>query len=241
MEKQTESNLKEQIKTLVKLQALDSQIYKLSSEEKKIPEELNLLKKEYKEKEEKARETKEEIKNKQLEIKKMEGDLKSKEDKIKKHQAQLYQVKTNKEYTSLEEEIKNQKSDISLLEEKIINLLDEVEQMRVALFQKKEGLQKDWQLLCKKEEVWNKRKEEIRKQIKELNQRKENFSSIIDHSIIKQYNRILKKKGEKAMSAVKNDACQECCLTLTAQIIEEIKMSKELIICSNCSRILYME
>jgi len=232
-------DLKQQIKILVKLQALDSQIYELNAERKKVPEELNLLKQEYKEREEKVKQTEQKLKNRQLEIKKMEGDLKSKEETIKKHNVQLYQVKTNKEYSSLEAEIKNLKADVSLLEEKIIGLLDEVEEINKTFLQQKEDLNKEREKLKQEEELAERRCQEIDEKIKELNKKKEPFVARIEPSLLSQYERILVKKGGKAMSAVKDGACGECRFMLTPQVIEEIKMGEELIFCNSCSRILY--
>ncbi len=241
LNKKGKLDLKQQINILVKLQALDSQIYELNAERKKIPEELNLLKQKYKEKEEGVKQTEQEVKNKQLEIKKMEGDLKSKEEVIKKHQRQLYQIKTNKEYTSLEAEIKNLKADVSSLEDKVIGCLDEVEQMSKTFLQHKENLNKEEQKLKQEEELANRRCQEIEQQIKDLNKKKEPFVSAIESLFLSQYERILVKKEGEAMSAVKNGACGECRFMLTPQVIEEIKMGKELIFCSSCSRILYMK
>ena len=234
-------DLKQQIKILVKLQALDGKIYKLNAEKKKIPEELSLLNQEYKEKEEGVKQTEQEVKNKQLEVKKMEGDLKSKEEIIKKHQIQLYQIKTNKEYSALEAEIRNIRADVSLLEDKVINYLDEVEQMNKVFLQQKEDLNKEEQKLKQKEELGNRRCQEIEQQIKDLNKKKEPFVSGIEPLLLSQYERILVRKEGEAMSAVKDSACGECRFMLTPQVIEEIKMGKELIFCSSCSRILYME
>lgn len=234
-------DIKQQIKTLIKLQTLDSQIYKLNSEKKNIPEGLNLLKQEYKNKEEEGKQAEQETTNKQLEIKKMEGDLKTEEEAIKKHQMQLYQVKTNKEYTALEVEIKNLRADVSILEDKVIGCLDEVEQMNKISLQQKENLDKEKQRLKQEEDFASKRCQEIDEQIEDLNKKKELFVPAIEPLFLSQYEKILAKKKGEAMSAVKDGACGECRFVLTSQVIEEIKMGKELIFCSSCSRILYME
>ena len=62
--------------------------------------------------------------------KEKENDLLSREEKIKKLMAQLYSLKSNKEYQAMEMEIKGLKADKSLLEDDILRCFDAVEAAR---------------------------------------------------------------------------------------------------------------
>ena len=119
-------NLKEQIKLLVELQGLDTNIFRLEDELESIPETIKNKEEEFKEKSGNLKKLEDGLKALQLKRKEKEGDLEAKEVNIKKYQQQLNQVKTNKEYTALQEEIGRIKADNSLIEEAILNLFDQL-------------------------------------------------------------------------------------------------------------------
>ena len=63
----------------------------------------------------------------------------------------------------------------------------------------------------------------------------------INKNNLSKYERILYGKDGLAMVPVKNEACGGCHLNLPPQVINEIKMLRELIFCESCARILYIE
>src|SRR3990167_9254203 len=117
----------EQIKILVELQKIDSEIYRLKKELESHPLLKQKIEADFEKKKSRMKAAEEELKSAQLKQKEKDGDLQSKEEKIKKLQAQLYQLKSNKEYTAMEMEIKGLKADNSVLEEEILKLLDVVD------------------------------------------------------------------------------------------------------------------
>src|SRR3989338_1776064 len=119
-------NLEEQIKLLVELQGLDTQIFKLEKDLRSMPEEIKRMEGEFKEKTGSLKKLEDGLKVLQVKRKEKEVDLGAKEGTIKKYQIQLYQIKTNKEYTALDQEIARIKADNSLLEEDIIKILDQI-------------------------------------------------------------------------------------------------------------------
>ena len=121
------ANLEEQIKLLVELQGLDTHIFKLEDVLESIPRKIKTEEDEFKEKTANLKKVEDGIKTLLLKRKEKEGELETKEGVIKKYQTQLYQVKTNKEYTALQEEIGRAKADNSLIEEDIIRILDQID------------------------------------------------------------------------------------------------------------------
>ena len=112
---------------LRELQVIDAEIFDLKKQIAEIPVKLKSLDAELESAASKVKKEEEELKRLQLERKNKEMDLGEKENTIKKYQAQLYQVKTNAEYTALEKEIGGLRADNSVLEEGILEILDEIE------------------------------------------------------------------------------------------------------------------
>ena len=82
----------EQIKILVELQKIDSQIYRLKKELESQPAIKQKIETDFEKKKSHLKAAEDELKSAQLKQKEKEGDLQSKEEKIKKLQAQLYQA-----------------------------------------------------------------------------------------------------------------------------------------------------
>ena len=55
------------------------------------------------------------------------------------------------------------------------------------------------------------------------------------------YDAIIQKKQGLALVKVNGEICGACQLQLRAQLMNEIRMAQSLILCENCSRILYFE
>ena len=108
--------VKECIDTLKKVQEIDREIYQCQQKLKEIPEERARVKREFELEKNRLMGLETAHKNLQLKQKQKEGELAQKEANIKKLDGQLSQVKTNKEYSALQQEIASLKADNSLLE-----------------------------------------------------------------------------------------------------------------------------
>ena len=63
----------------------------------------------------------------------------------------------------------------------------------------------------------------------------------IDKRIYPVYERILKALRGLALVKVENYTCQGCFISVTPQVVNEIKMLEKLVTCGTCARILYLE
>ena len=130
----------EQIKVLAELQKIDAEIYQLKKELSVCPALQQKIEAEFEKKKTGIKAAEEEFKKFQMKQKEKEVDLLSKEEKIKKLQAQLYQLKSNKEYAAMDLEIKGLKADKSVLEEEILKFLDSADQVKSKFEKEKEFL-----------------------------------------------------------------------------------------------------
>ena len=53
------------------------------------------------------------------------------------------------------------------------------------------------------------------------------------------YELMLKSRGKSALSPLLGKTCGECHLSLRPQLINEVKLQKDIACCEYCSRILY--
>lgn len=226
---------------LVELQGLDTHIFKLEDELESIPRRIKMEEDEFKEKTANLKKVEDGIKALLLKRKDREGELETKEGVIKKYQTQLYQVKTNKEYTALQEEIGRAKADNSLIEEDVIRILDQIDIENKKGAKEKELLKQEEAALSEEKKKLNEDTARIKGELEKLKLQRSELAVKVDKTILSKYERIVRSKDGLAVVPVANEACQGCFRILPSQVINEIRMKADLVVCENCARILYIE
>lgn len=232
-------NIEEQIKMLLELQELDKEIFEKKWMLEAIPEKKKELDSLLEEKTVSLKNLDDESKTLQLKRKDKETDLGTKEETIKKYQGQLFQTKTNKEYTVLEKEIASTKADNSLLEEEILKLFDEADEIKQKVDKEKEVFAEEKIKIEEEKKKLEEEKKQAETEHGELNNKRTSFREKIDKSFLSKYERILENRDGLAMVPIEGDACGGCNMNLPPQVINETKLKAQLTFCGNCARLLY--
>ncbi|MCK5178044.1 MAG: hypothetical protein KAR32_00810 [Candidatus Omnitrophica bacterium] len=235
-------SVKDQIKKIVELQKVDGEIHNLKIELKEKPVILAQLKEGFELRKDALTALEEKRQAVQVRRKERELELKTQEDEIAKANAQLLQIKTNKEYTAKISEIEHIKADKSIIEEKILMSYDESDAVNAETEKEKVKVdEEEKNYLAKKKQTEGDIKV-IEDRIKVLDSQRNKATEGIDQSFLNRYERILKHKDGIAIVPIRGeDSCGGCFMNVTPQKINAIKMHQELIECEMCSRILYLE
>lgn len=226
---------------LKEIQEWDLEIYSLKETLNEIPLQLEESSRELERERAAFTEIQSSLQKLQLKQKEKEGELTAQEANIKKYEAQLTQVKTNKEYSSLQAEIVGLKADNSILEEAIIVLIDQVEAEQAQLRDLQKKLdEKKAAFEAKKKELESKAAE-IREQVNVLSQKRNEKIKQVDPEIASLYDRVVSRKQGLAMVKVDGENCPACQMQLRPQVMNEIQLKEKLVVCESCSRILYSE
>lgn len=230
-----------QLKALIELQALDKQLYDLRRRRQAKPVQIEQLKAAHQADAQHARDLDAQLKMLQVKRGSLEGDLAAKEGGVKKLQGQLYQVKTNKEYTALQHEIEGAKADNSVLEEEILKMMEHIDQQKAALAAATETL--------KGQEVHTRTSvAEVEREIAELDMaisrlqaQRQVMAPRVDAKVLARYERILDKKEGLGLVPVEvqQEACGGCHMNIPPQTINEIRLKERMIVCESCARLLY--
>ena len=231
--------MEDQIKMLIELQGLDAEIFGKKAVLDGFPEKMQELDSELERRSAGLKDLEEEFKKVHAKQKEREAELGSKEQSVKKYQTQLFQIKTNKEYTSLEKEIAGIKADSSVLEEEIIGLLDEADEVKKKIEKEKKLLEDEKKKIGEEKKKLEAERKEAEEQFNKLNNQRKEFASRIEKGILSKYERILHNRSGLAMVPIVEDACGGCNMNLPPQVINEARMKKDLLFCGNCARILY--
>lgn len=233
--------IKEQIGLLIGLQIIDSQIYALNKEKSAMPEHLKSIDAELESKKINIKQAEENLKNIQLKLKEKEGILQQKEEQIKKLQGQLYTLKTNKEYSTMLTEIEGIRADNSSTEEDIIKFMDEIDLAKKKILEEKELFKIEEASAQKEKETINLKSKEIDLKLSGLNEKRNAVITDIEKQVLFRYEKILKNKDGLAIVHVEENSCGGCHMNLPPQVISDVKLREDIVICGNCLRMLYIE
>ncbi len=233
--------IREQLRRLVELQKIDKEIFDFNKEIQEKPAFLAQVKEEFESKKTHLKTLEEKLKGIQVDRKTKELELKAKEDEIAKANAQLSQIKTNKEYTAKLSEIEHIKADKSIAEEKILISYDESDKVSAEIeAEKKMVAEHEKEYLARKKEV-----EDLVKTLQEkvniLDGQRKQLTPDVDKELLARYELILRKKEGLAIVPVKKSSCGGCFMNVPSQQVNELQMHDHLVACEICTRILYLE
>ena len=231
----------ESIEVLKRLQSLKSKINELKEYQELRKQDVQKKKTQIEDKKALAEEKHEEKLSRQKEIDRKELDLKTDEGEITKYNVQLNSIKTNKEYTALCTEIGSKKADMSILEDEILNTMSKLESVNEENNKLQEDLRREEESLKNLIESVDADVKKTDIEIEEIQNDQMKYIDALDENSLKHYNRLSSIKGGKAVVAVIDNMCGGCSMKITAQTLNLLMGSNELVFCQSCSRILYLE
>jgi predicted nucleic acid-binding Zn-ribbon protein len=233
--------LREQLDLLWELQKIDLELKNIKGERDRFPKEMKTLDEKQNIEKERIQKEKEKIESLEKERRRKEGLLSTEQEKTKRAEGKMFEVKTNKEYQALLNEIEAVKKANSRVEEEILEVMDEIDELRKKLLKREkevamtldkiEGEKKAIQeRIGHGDEMWKKQME-----------RREMLSKQIESQHFKLYNTFNEKRQGVGVVNVKNETCQGCFVNIPPQMYIEVQKNNNLIQCPNCNRILYWD
>lgn len=158
---------------------------------------------------------------------------------IKKYEKQLGDVKNNREFDSLSKEVEYQKLEIELFEKRIKEFTAEAKEKKKLAEDTKEILEdRKIDLEAKRAELTG-IETETAKELADLQKQAEELRSKIDERLLGAYDRIRTNvRNGLAVVTVRRDACGGCFNRIPPQRQLDIQMSKKVIVCEYCGRVL---
>ena len=231
----------DQLEILKQLQALDGELFQLRRQQQDKPRELEQVEAEVAAQEARVKTAESQLKTLQLSQKEQEGELQTKEANVKKLQGQLFQVKTNKEYTAMQHEIDALKADNSLLEEAILRTFDAIDHATKEKQEEQGRLTRQQERLRLERQRLEGELAAIGEQMAQLERTRKTLVPDVPPKALATYEQILDIRDGLAMVPLLNDACGGCHRRLPPQVINQVYLKADLITCENCNRILYFD
>ena len=235
----TDLSVEEKLKTLYQLQTALSSIDEKRALRGELPLEVQDLEDEIEGLTTRVEKIKNEIDEFQRAITMKNGEITDAKASVERYQAQLNEVKNNREYDTLSKEIEFQTLEIELCNKKIREANN-----RIA--EKKEELAANEELIKEREgdlEVKKNELEEImtetRAEEDKLKEKVKDLEAKIENRLLTSFKRIRKNaRNGLGIVYVQRDACGGCFNKIPPQRQLDIKMHKKIIVCEYCGRIM---
>jgi uncharacterized protein len=228
-----------ELRTLIDLQALDSKISLLEAEVAKLPRDITGVQASVEEAKKAVETIKGQLEAARKSQRAKEKDLEDNRIKRQKFEGQLYQVKTNKEYSAVLAEIEEVKQEKARIEEEILTLMELGERLAADM--------KEAEARFKARESQG-REEEASLQVKlggvqselaMIRDERAELAKQVSSVVLEDYDKLLRHRNLAIVEVAKPNFCGGCRVTITPQRLQELRQQNALIHCESCGRYLY--
>ncbi|HHG85397.1 MAG TPA: hypothetical protein ENJ82_11680 [Bacteroidetes bacterium] len=229
----------ERLKSLAKLQFVDSKLDKILTLRGSLPDEVDELEFEIQGLIGKKEKIEGDIKDLETEISKKKSNIKDFHAQIVKYEEQLNTVKNNREYEALTKEVEYANLEILTSEKKIKQFQEQIEGKTVLLNDTKaqvdersgdlEAKRKELEIIVTETQIEEKRLAELSSEAEQH----------VEDRILNNYRKVRRNmRNGLAVVYTDRDACGGCFAIIPPQTHLEIRQKKKLLICENCGRML---
>lgn len=170
-----------------------------------------------------------------------EWELEDLQEKVRQIDSKLYSGRTKdpKELVNLEKEAKGLKSQIRPKEDTLLGLMSQVEEIEAEVkttTEELERLKREWE---QRQETLGQRKSEVETVLAKLKEDRNRLGQQINSEALNTYEQLRLTKGQ-AVVKVEKGKCQGCHITVPTSQWQKARAG-DLIQCTSCSKILYLE
>lgn len=231
--------MNEQLELLRDIQEIDLDIQKIRAFQEEFPQKIKEIQDALESDHNAITDEQEKLQEMIKTRKKLEQSVEDNEINAKKYREQLYQVKTNKEYRALLEQIEETLKLNSKQEDDILKLMEQIENLTAET----EKMEKDFKKI---EQAYHEKNQELQEQMNSSETELESILNTmnqlknkVDADLFERYLRIKEQRGGLAVVETRNEVCMGCNLNIPPQMYYEILKNSGVHSCPNCYRLLY--
>lgn len=190
----------------------------------------------------------EEIKMGRLQVDRLELELKTHDEHISKLRNALNLARTNKEYSAVLTELNTNKADDSKLETQVLDLMKNIETDQAACLEIQQQIDTQKTKLDEVRQEVEGKAVELEKEIDEIQREWNIAAEKVPAAVLNIFKRVAETYDGEALAEVdKADensssfTCGGCFMGVPAEVVNILSAKDELIRCTNCTRILYLD
>ncbi|MBI3811216.1 MAG: hypothetical protein HY283_03270 [Nitrospirae bacterium] len=234
-----ETQLKDQLEQLVRLQEIDNRLVILKGETVRIPEKIETARKFLTETQTKFTQTHAEGESCNQRKREKERDLETCEERLSKARNRQSEIKTNKEYQAHLQEIEAFKVEKGRVEEELLTLMEQLDGCKRKETELSQTVKAAEQKFESERLQLEKQAEALKAELGVVEKEREAIVPAVDPKLLKMYQKIKNLHREWAVVPIQHGTCGGCHMNVPPQMITEVRARQRILTCSQCQRILY--
>jgi predicted nucleic acid-binding Zn-ribbon protein len=175
----------------------------------------------------------------EVQKKRLELDAQSRRDAIVKYKGQQFQTRKNEEFQAIGQEIHRFEKEIEQIEDTEIELMEEAEKIGSQVTQMERELLAAKRHAEQQETDLKRKQHTLEDRLRETESERADLSDGLDPDLLFRYTRLFATKDGNAAVPVEHEYCMGCHMKNTTTLVHRVKMSREIVHCEQCGRILY--
>jgi predicted nucleic acid-binding Zn-ribbon protein len=227
------------IQHLIRLQQLDSEIEAARRRIAEIPGVQDALATRLGQATAAADAVKQRLAESQAERKKIEAEVAAIQIRLSKYKGQLTELKTNKEYQTMQHEIATAEQAIRSLEDRVLERMEEGENLTRELKTAEAELKTQQAAIAAERKALDTEAATLQKTADETAAARVAAAKALSPAALNLFEHVSKQRKGLAVAEARDGGCTVCHVRMRPQMFNEVRRGENLIQCESCLRILY--
>jgi predicted nucleic acid-binding Zn-ribbon protein len=227
------------IQHLIRLQHLDSQIESARRRIAEIPAVQAALVTRLEQATTAVETVKQRLAESLAERKKIEAEVATIQTRLSKYKGQLTELKTNKEYQTMQHEIVVAEEAIRSLEDRVLERMEEAENLTRDLKAAEAELKTQQAAIATERKALDAEAAALQKTSDETAAARVDAAKALSPEALKLFDYVSKARKGLAVAEARDGGCTVCHVRMRPQMFNEVRRGESLIQCESCMRILY--
>jgi len=227
------------IQHLIRLQHLDSQIESARRRIAEIPAVQEALVTRLGQATTAVETVKQRLAESQADRKKIEADVAAIQTRLSKYKGQLTELKTNKEYQTMQHEIATAEQAIRSLEDRVLERMEEAENLTRDLKAAEADLKTQQSAIAAERKALDTEAAVLQKTADETAAARVAAANELSPAALRLFEHVSKQRKGQAVAEARDGGCTVCHVRMRPQMFNEVRRGENLVQCESCLRILY--
>ena len=175
----------------------------------------------------------------QQERKKIEAEVAAIQTRLSKYKGQLLELKTNKEYQTMQHEIATAEEAIRSHEDRVLERMEEAENLARDLKAAETELKAQQGAIATERAALDAEGGNLLRRVDEISATRSTVAKQLSPEALRLFEHVSKQRKGLAVAEARDGSCSVCHVRMRPQMYNEVRRGENLIQCESCLRILY--
>jgi uncharacterized protein len=230
--------LRDQLRLLKELQAVDSRAIEVRKQMTALPEKLRPAKNDLAKLEALLAQARAELASTETWKADQEAFIKREEEAVRQARSKLQQSRNTRDYGAANREVENKRRSVSEREEELLKVIGAMEQTRANIATNEAEVERLRAQVAAEEAEIATRVAELAVEANRFEGERKQIAGQLPRELLKRYDTVQKRRGI-ALAPVAGGSCQGCHMTLPPQLNNILARLQSIETCPSCQRLLY--